>query len=150
MKRVFQALIILLQFAILTVGCNRYEDGPMLSIRGKKDRLLGQKRITLYEVNGIDSTAMIDSVFENTSYPQTGFLWYVDEEDRLINCTDCISGYWNFQDDKQDLRLSFPMPLFSREIIPSGNWTILRLSNQDLWLRLVKNSNSYFLKFASI
>lgn len=140
-----------LVMAIMIAGCTSYEDGPILSLRGKENRLVGSKKIAAYEVDGVDSLPMIEAAFANTTYDSTGFIWLYEIEDSQISCTQgCISGYWEFREKGKALLLVMPAPQNSRLLFPVGEWTILRLSHKDLWVSIDSLNKHYLLKLVRI
>lgn len=61
MKKLIPALLVLL----ITASCNKYEDGPKLSLRTRKARLVNTWVISKYLVNGDDQTAYFNTVAPN-------------------------------------------------------------------------------------
>lgn len=150
MKRNFGVWACLV-ISIMMVGCNGYEDGPAFSLRSKENRLVGWKKIAAYEVDGVDSLPMIEAAFANTTYDSTGFKWVPEIEESQIFCTQgCVSGYWEFQNEGEALLLVMPAPQNSRVIFPIGQWTILRLSHNDLWVSIDSMTKHYVLKLIRI
>ena len=61
MKKQIPALLVLL----ITASCNKYEDGPKLSLRTRKARLINEWVVSKYIVDGTDQTAYFNSVAPN-------------------------------------------------------------------------------------
>lgn len=61
MKKLIPALLVLL----ITASCNKYEDGPKLSLRSRKARLVNEWVVSKYIENGTDKTAYFNSVAPN-------------------------------------------------------------------------------------
>lgn len=124
-------------------GCNGYEDGPAISFRSKLSRLTSRNKVVLYEVNGVDSTFAVNDALDTTSYNDHGYMWYASRDGGgdIYAGIDFGVGSWEWRNHKQDLFL-----VFSGYPFETGLWEILRLSEEELWLRLQSNGNTYLLK----
>lgn len=105
-------------------GCGKYEDGPGLSLRTKKARLVGD-----YEVVRIG----------NQNYPQGGYSLEMEfEKDGDFTFTYSYGSYsysyagdWEFSSDKEELELTFGNTLEVFEI--------KRLTNKEVWIEDTDN-----------
>lgn len=59
MKKLIPALLVLL----ITASCNKYEDGPKLSLRSRKARIINTWKVNKYLVDGVDNTATFNSTY---------------------------------------------------------------------------------------
>ena len=50
-------------FLLTLASCSKYEEGPGISLRSKKSRLVGDWEMTSITTNGIESTTMVESDF---------------------------------------------------------------------------------------
>lgn len=117
-------------------GCN-YEDGPVLSLRGKVRRMSGLRSIVLYEHNGIDSTEALNQIFMDSLggkgfkgefYFTSTMQW---DAYYLIEMKGANEyGSWTPTDDFERLYLVLPPAPFVR----LWQWRITRLTNYSLWL----------------
>jgi hypothetical protein len=147
MKRNRIRIIALLVLLGMVAGC-RYEDGPLISLRSKESRIVGGKKIILYEVDGIDSTGYFESAFSNTTYDSTGFQWLSENENSQVFCTaGCFTGYWEFQQDKKTIFVRLPSPTTGGFSFPDGIWEILKLTKRDFWIKNTFGGKEYLIKF---
>ncbi|MFM7682568.1 MAG: lipocalin family protein [Bacteroidota bacterium] len=108
------------------VSCGKYEEGPGISLRTKKNRITNTWKLTKAEVNGVDQTP------SPSSYSLTMTL--KDDETLTANYTIFTvpintSGNWAFSSDKLNLILT--------DNTGSSTNNILRLTNKELKLRQI-------------
>ncbi|MEZ4805567.1 MAG: hypothetical protein R2852_08825 [Bacteroidia bacterium] len=126
------SLIVVTVFAVVFSGC-KYEEGPGISFRSKRDRVANEWKVTGYELNGSESDAMKNSfvsgdsielvfiVTRNYSYAMN--MAYVDgytspSGDKLLSpsATD-LRGY-------QDVLAEFSVNnVFFKTLQQSGKWS---------------------------
>lgn len=101
MKRnVFFAAMVLLTANVFT-GCKKYEEGPMLSLRSKKERVANTWKVEKYYENGVDKTNEFTA--ENINYTETftkegGWSYsYTDVNGEL----EADAGKWEFDKDNE-------------------------------------------------
>ncbi len=129
MKKLVKTIPLLMMAAIFILpACNKYEDGPGISLRSKKSRLVGKWQLDELEVDGTDYTADInrweiefkkDGTFEQ-SIQIEGFQ------------TSNIEGEWEFSNDKTEVEITYD----------DGDKTdlnITRLKNDELWFDFTEN-----------
>ena len=108
--------------SLTTVGCNKYEDGPKLSLRTKKARIVGEWNVESIGSEVLGSTYSINLNFEKSgsltvtsSYSYNGY-----------SQSYSYAGSWEFSSDKEEI-----------ELIIDGNieiFEIKRLTNKEVWL----------------
>ena len=124
---------------ILLMGCSRYDDGPWISFRTAKNRVVGTWQVEKLLINDQDSTELYRE--------QIGCEWeFTDElftEDLdnvyVINLKNCIVdsiyyGRWYFKDPTK-VKLSVSTDTTNYPIGPigrNGTWDILRLTNNEM------------------
>ncbi len=145
-KRLILALLIVI--TAITVGCKKYPDGPLISFRTAKHRLLGTYNLTKYTVNGVDSLSMF-----NDSIPLTLRLWYdpVDDVYRGFatwyigkgNYT-VINSYWKLIDKNKEISFSYVYG-YNGNVLYNITWTILRLTNKETEWTVTNNGKEYFM-----
>ena len=54
MKNLLKLFLILICF--VTFSCKKYEDGPTVSLRTKKARVVNKWKVDSYYINGVDKT----------------------------------------------------------------------------------------------
>jgi hypothetical protein len=119
-------------------ACN-YEDGPILSLRGKGARMRFMRPLTYYENNGIDSTDALNRRFEDSIPEFLGmfrFEWEPNQEIQLIHSAEewgsSVIGSWEIDgyDDFERIGV-YRIP---GQTWPPYWWTITRLTHRKLWL----------------
>jgi len=138
MKTVKFLSITLLAFVFVLGSCNKYEEGPALSLRTKKARLAGVWKIEKF----VDSDG-------TTSYPEgddNGTIEYTKDNEvkaafTLFGVQAVISGEWEFINDKEWLRVILDYN-GEKEVEDSK---ILRLKNDELWLEDTDGDQTHFI-----
>lgn len=120
------SLLHVLLIVLSLVSCGKYEEGPGISLRTKKNRITNTWKLTKVEVNGVDQTP------SPSSYSLTMTL--KDDETLTANYTIFTapfntSGNWAFSSDKLNLILT--------DNTGSSTNNILRLTNKELKLRQI-------------
>ncbi len=153
-------LLLLFFIPLLFTSCNKYPDGPGLSFRSAEKRLTGKWRLSLISYNDTDVTATSDSShFE--LYPFNIYSDWSQSYFISITHTDAsIIASSPMTLNKKKTVLSFcllpqaPYEAIARDIftvVPplSGpnDWKILRLKNDELWIKTNFDINNYELHF---
>ena len=115
----FTALLLSLTFVL--ASCNKYEDGPAVSLLPKKARLTG----TWTPVKVIDNGEVTEYSDESKSMSFYKDFTYMNRITPIH-----IEGKWNFNGDKTKITFST-----TGVIQLSVEETILRLTNTELWLK---------------
>lgn len=121
--------------AVLVLSsCNKYEDGPKLSLRSKKARLANDWTMEKYLVNDVDSTSYYSAGFNNAVLTIEK-----DEKYSFTNAAGTVSGTWELGEDKDDIRMQQTAPT-----VGSGedSYRILRLKEKELWLRHTESNGT--------
>ena len=143
-------LYMLLLVTILYVGCNGYDDGPLISLRSKDNRIIGNHKIELYEVNGIDSTDAVDMAYSGSRYEKEGFIWSDPSDDHFI-VGGATVGFWYWDENQEYLRMNLPGSPNGGISFPDWlEWKVKRLTYHELWVRTNQGNNTYFIKFVRI
>jgi hypothetical protein len=109
---------ILLSAVFFMLSCNKYPDGPALSIRSKTARVSNTWKVENYMVNGQDRTALYAGYLESFS-PDGNYTYTLGESSG--------TGRWNFQNNSSEIKITGISNLESRVIV------ILRLENNSFW-----------------
>ncbi len=119
MKKII--LIILTITAILS--CKKYEDGPVISLRTKKMRLINKWKIneTQKYINKSQPTNNTDTTYQSISAN------YIQFENHNIYSTPNDTGQWEFYDNKNKIIITLNQD--------KDTFKILRLKNKELWLQ---------------
>lgn len=120
-------------------ACNKYEDGPKLSLRSKKERVANTWVIEKAIRNGNDVTDEYEIYTLTTS----------KDGDAKLNATIVFGGFtyttntngtWEFSSNKEKL-------IFDYENDDADNtYQILRLKEDELWIRELGGEDELHLK----
>jgi hypothetical protein len=119
-------LAMLAMFIIIGSGC-KYEEGPALSLRTKKTRLVGEWRIDkLFEENGTE--------IELSQFQKSITIEFTTANKFIMRIQGDTydQGMWDFSADKEKV-LVFEDD--STNSSPVVEFQILRLKNKELWLK---------------
>lgn len=118
-------------FALLAFtlpSCKKYEDGPALSLRSKKERISNTWKIEQAMENGNDVTSSFDQyelqlLNNNRANLAAIYTWnnFTFEYE--------TSGTWDLMNNNEDLKLDF------EDDDADNTYQILRLTEDELWLR---------------
>ncbi len=125
MKKFSSILLFVIALALVLPAC-KYEEGPALSLRSKKARVVNIWKIEKAWQNGYDVTASLESFQPGLTleFKEDGSLVY----DWLQNSAPVsYSVQWEFNSDKSGLVIT--------ENALSTTWDILRLKNNEMWLK---------------
>ena len=110
------------------MGCKKYDDGPMFSLRSREERISNTWRIDRAMTGSDDVTSAFDQ-YE---------LRLTKDHDASLTATYTLfgtdfsfttSGTWSFENKDEDLRLDF------EDGDADETYQILRLKETELWLR---------------
>jgi hypothetical protein len=136
-------LYFLTALTLVLIGSCKYEDGPAISLRSKCERITGYWDVELFYIDNADSTSLLTS---QTCYGPVGFLYDCDETDITVESTCSFTGSWRLIEDDEKVLLNMNSPPGFTPIGPYGRnaeWTILRLTNKEMWLDVNYASKSY-------
>lgn len=124
MKKTMLLAIPLLIFS----GCGKYEDGPGLSLRTKKDRVTNTWQVSSAMQNGVDKTSDFNALFAgyllDIRTDETYSLSYSPLSVGQVNET----GHWAFVSEKLEIR-------FISSDGEIRTYQILRLKEKEFWIR---------------
>lgn len=114
---------------LLTVpGCNKYEDGPAVSLIPRADRVANTWIFAYAEEDGENVSEQFDQyeLFMNSDGDAQ-----LDAQYTIFGTTyqTSTSGTWAFTNDQENLRLDF------EDDAQDNEYEILRLTEKELWLR---------------
>lgn len=123
-------------------GCQRYEDGPLISLRSKKARVVNDWTPSLLSRNDIDAANRFleyNFVFEKEGDFRWAFTPSRDSVETLIE------GRWDFAKAKEALKLEFEL----NDTLTLGAETrllfldIKRLKEKELWIEYIWEGDLY-------
>jgi hypothetical protein len=123
---VFLAILMLIASATIFSGCKKYEEGPGLSFRSKKARLVNTWEIEQYIENGVDKTAeqKADEDWEMEIQDDGDVIIIVTDKQNPSN-VDKEEGKWSLKNDDEQLEMVFPSGI--------QTFDITRLKSDELW-----------------
>lgn len=135
----------LLLVAAVVTSCKKYDEGPSLSLRGKKGRAAGEWEIEKYMENDVDKTAQFRQVqsSETIEFEKDG-KYKATATSALFGTTSISEGTWEFINDKEDIKTTITSVNGSTLSTPSLDTThLIRLTNKEMWSKDVSGSTTY-------
>jgi len=133
---------------MLLTECKKYPEGPSISFRTKKARIINSWKMSKYLENNVDLTTNFNSVFTNFS-----FVTSKDEEYKIIktvsvfstNLTTTEIGSWNLASNKKTLNVT-PISISAGTLPSTTSFQILKLYENEIWLRSI-DSNGKIIEY---
>ena len=127
MKNLSKFIFIALIAMFIMPACKKYVDGPAISFRSKKARLVNQWKIDKVIAQGVDITSdfTTDKPDYVAEFKENGD--YSESYQETPDSTTVLSGQWEFTSDKKGVNLIFGAVSYTS--------TILKLKNDELWLK---------------
>lgn len=166
-------LLLITSFLLALSGCNKYEDGPVFSIRSKKERVAAEWEVKTYTVNGesilnqafSDNFICIDGdvVFYEETFNVSRFIWTFEKNgdwnveasysstvlDYETSYYDCID-YYVFSEENESDSGGWSFVSDSEEIevtFDNGGspetWEIKELREKQMKLERIEDSDRY-------
>lgn len=115
---------------LVTAGCRKYEEGPDVSLLSRKDRVANHWQISAAYENNRDVTS---------NYNQYELFLAKDGDAELhanyylfgTHYQSVTNGTWNLIDNDANIRFDY------EDNSQAGEYQILRLTKDELWLRKV-------------
>ncbi len=136
---ILKTAILFTVLTFLASSCKKYEDGPVLSVRSKTERIANTWVIENAYSNGNDVTSDYDQydLYMNKDGKATLTSNYKSGGATFSFSTE---GVWLFENKKEDLRLDFENNDADRV------YEILRLKENELWLKEKGGEDELHLK----
>jgi hypothetical protein len=129
MKRLaIQFTWVLLAMVLVSVGCKKYEDGPGLSLRSKRERIINTWKAEVALMDDVDATAWFSDW--ELDIREDGRIVITDLDDRDSVVTQ--NGFWDFVNEQQEVRFLYTVPAVAAD---RKTVTILRLKDKEFWYR---------------
>jgi hypothetical protein len=124
MKKISIIMFAVVSMALVTFSsCGKYEEGPGISLRSKKARVVNTWVIEKYLENGVDLTSDILPFLGSYTIE-----YKKDETFEILNDGDREIGKWSLDSKKENLEMMYDGST-SKDLAK-----ILRLTNDELWL----------------
>jgi len=131
---------------ILLVGCNKYDEGPAISFKSRKNRLKGNYTIVKVERNGTDYTATYFQ--DSTSFERIN----IAVEAEAIGTIELFSDTYNtslglyveYNDHYRKILNTTTFGWINSNIFVYGsNWQIERLTNKKMDFEIAYQNDLY-------
>ncbi len=114
--------------ALIFAGCQKYEDGPMFSIRTRTERVANTWEIDNYKINDTDWTSLVGGYSETFSKDGNySYTW------GILNGT----GTWKFANSQSDIQLTGSSNQEDRTLV------ILKLEEEQFWYYYMQGSDKH-------
>jgi hypothetical protein len=159
MKKILLTLLIL---TAIIDGCKKYDDGPLISFRSARNRLLGSYSVTQYNVNGVDSL----SLYNDSMYSQFDILQddndfgYGISGNRKDGIYCSAIGHWKLNNDNTKLTVNLSTCYSDWHTHSSGTgpfinhatpeWEILRLTDKEVKMKTTYNGKDYTIRLETL
>lgn len=130
MKRNILFLIALAMFALFA-SCKKYDDGPRLSLRTKKARI-----VNTWQFDKVISSSgsTVTSLYDDMTIAFTKDGKYIETQQNSLR-----TGTWELIEDKEKIKITYD----GSNAIP-GELTIRRLTNTEFWFE--NGNQTYYCK----
>lgn len=122
---------LLFPFLILFIfiSCKKYEEGPVFSLRSKKERVANDWRMHAYFENGVDKTTDYLNIYQGAKYSMSKTENFVFSYKFLGVIAIEQSGEWHFNSNKTGI-------IFTQLSPSADSWVldIKRLKEKEMWL----------------
>jgi hypothetical protein len=134
MKRTLIVAGMALALVFAGVSCNKYEDGPSISFRGKKNRVDGKWKVSTATYDGNDIASLYEGMEKTYFYEGT---YAIGGSNGLFSYSG--TGTWEFNDDKTAIV----------ETEDGSNtattYTITKLKHEELWLKRTDGAGGLYV-----
>jgi len=117
----------------MLTSCKKYEEGPAISFRSKKSRVVNSWKVDKIIING-QPESFTDDITFNFKKDNTYEVLYDGERE---------AGTWDFNSNKEELILK-ENGSSSAEI-----WKIIKLKNNELWVEFIDYDDKIEIRFKS-
>lgn len=124
-------LMVILSTLLLT-SCKKYDDGPRISLRSKKERVINCWRVESLYKNGVQETLTGFEMEARTIFEKGGLVTVTNTQVPTKS-----QGTWVFADNKNTLQVTiyYEVVSTSGNSVSTINYTILKLKEKELWLK---------------
>ena len=120
---------------LLFTACNKYEEGPAVSLRTKVGRVSNNWQVSSAYQNGVDKTSDFNAAFAGYLLDIRKDNTYTLQYSPFSVGTVTDNGHWKFNDEKTHI-------IFTDSDGDVSDYTIIRLKEKELWVRFHDDNNS--------
>jgi hypothetical protein len=131
MKKLNVILLTVVTSVLMLTSCSPYEEGPVISLRSRTERLCNEWKLTRLYINGTEQTLSAFDQQTTLEFKKNGTCNY---SYAVLDSTAIVitgSGTWEFNDDETEVITKITYALGGTEI---DTFKILRLKEEELWL----------------
>jgi hypothetical protein len=151
-----KTILVLVLLAAVVGGC-RYKEGPLISFRSAKSRLIGDWKVTGFSVDGNDELQLFNDscgckmyIPDESDYQEIRFF---ECKNYLTGINSLIAGSYSFSNNHKILKIYFDNlndVIFKRygPFIRTSDWKILRLTKDDFKISTDVDNKNYVVTFA--
>jgi len=137
MKKILFVLSVALLGALTISSCRKYEEGPNISLRKKEARVTNNWRVESAQLNGAEVSA--DPYWtKQKHYMYRDGNYVVTIINPVTLEAKNLQGTWTLYDN--DRKLALTTKNFSGNIDSTNDYNILKLYNNQMWIRKTDNS----------
>lgn len=143
-KGMKQAIAVLVLAAASLTACKKYEEGPAISFRSKKARVVNTWKLDAYIYDGVDKTSELTVTNYSEIYNEDGTCKRTFNDDS----NDYIEqpGTWSFADDNAKLSISGIGSVELNQTIgtvSASSVTIVKLKEKEMWYRFENGGHTH-------
>lgn len=139
-KRINLIIMIMIFLSVL-VSCKKYEDGPLLSLRSAKNRLTG---------SWVSKEIYINNLFAELDNNLYTLIIKRNNTLNLSNNYSKLEGSWELVSNKELISILVTEVEPNTGFVKKDSWEILRLTNNDLWIKFSYFENLTEIRFKKI
>jgi hypothetical protein len=128
-NRKARGLIMMLMLVLpFLESCKKYEDGPLISLQSRKERVANTWKVDNYKINGTDYTSLVTGYEETfTKEGSYSYDWGLLDG----------SGTWSFKNKDEEIQLTGSDGHSSRLLV------ITKLEKDQFWYYYMENNDKY-------
>lgn len=146
MKSLSKTAIFLVLISFVATSCGKYEEGPKISLMPRNARMINTWKLDKQYENGVEQTLTADEKDDYYNVKKDGVLEAVYV---TSGSTTTFTGTWEFTASDANVRLAYTGSYFGFPFTFDEEYTILRLTSNELWLEQVNGSTTDELHFVT-
>jgi len=141
MKSMTKMLMALVALAFVAASCGKYEDGPGFSLKSKKARVVNVWSFDKNFVDDLGSFVITGDTVQEIQFLKDGKAVFTYSGP---SGTKDYDATWEFSDDKEKLNCYVAhVAICGSTYIDTIEYTILRLTSNEMWLTEYKFNDTY-------
>ncbi len=137
--------LIFFAITLLIASCGKYDEGPDISLRTKKARLLGTWQLSSLFMNGTLQPISPNS-YTNLEIKKNKDTFTINSYDASTQQYNVQFGEWEFVEKKERLRLKY-FDGSGTTIVHINDWDIKRLTSKELIVEFTDTNDKFRMEF---